>query len=204
MARKYLETVYSARSAEEVRGLYDDWSATYDAEVVGENGYATPARLARMLAGCMDPGEPVLDFGCGTGVSGEALSAAGFACIDGCDISPEMLARAESKGIYRRLDLIAPDEALPTKPGSHCAITAIGVIGVGAAPVSAFDLCMRALAPGGLFAFSYNDHALEDPVHLDKLRSYSGEGRARELASSFGDHLPGLGSKSMIWVIEKL
>lgn len=204
MQGKFLDTVYGARDENEVRALYDDWSASYDSEVVAENGYATPARLARMLAGHLEPTAPLLDFGCGTGVSGEALRDAGFSCLDGCDISPEMLARAEAKGVYRRLDLIEPGAALPTSPGQHRAITAVGVIGVGAAPVSALDLCMAALAPGGLFAFSYNDHALEAPEHLEKLRSYTASGRARELDSSFGDHLPGLGSKSMIWVLEKL
>lgn len=203
MAEKFLDTVYDRRGPDQIRALYDEWASSYDAELA-ENGYVTPLRLAGLLAAVApDRSAPLLDYGCGTGVSGAALAAAGFSAIDGVDISSEMLKESENKGVYRDLQVVEADRPFAHTPGDYPIITAVGVIGVGAAPVSAFDLVMDALAPGGLFAFSFNDHALEDPVHLDKLRSYTASGRAIERASSFGDHITGRGSKSMIWVIEK-
>jgi hypothetical protein len=60
-------------------------------------GYATPARLAEALAAHVpDRTAPLLDFGCGTGLSGQALRAAGFTTLDGTDITPGMLEKAEN------------------------------------------------------------------------------------------------------------
>jgi len=99
MAKGYLDKVYAARNASETRALYDDWSQSYEAEVA-ENGYATPGRCADALARfTMDQTLPVFDFGCGTGLSGLALKLAGFATLDGADLSAEMLARARDKRI---------------------------------------------------------------------------------------------------------
>ena len=64
-----------------------------------EWGYATPPRVAmalRLAGANVEKG--VLDYGCGTGLSGMALAAVGFQVIDGTDISPEMLSQAEGRG----------------------------------------------------------------------------------------------------------
>ena len=45
----------------------------------------------------------VLDFGCGTGLFGQALRLNGFANIDGVDLSADMLAQAKGKNIYASL-----------------------------------------------------------------------------------------------------
>jgi len=200
---KFLDRAYGLKTVADTQQLYDQWSASYDREV-DEHGYATPARIAAALAGVTDdPGAPVLDFGCGTGVSGAALAAAGFSTLDGADLSAEMLARARAKGIYRSLWQVAPQTGLDIAPGTYPTITAIGVIGVGAAPLSVFDTLMAALAPGGRLALSFNDHALADPAFEAKLASYTDPGAARMLVRDYGDHLPGIGLKSMIYVLEK-
>lgn len=111
MAEKFLDRAYGASTPEENKAMYDAWAASYDAEV-GENGYATPGRLARALFRFLpDPGEPILDYGCGTGLSGLALKLAGFELLDGIDPSPEMLDRARKTGAYRSLSLL--DLAMP-------------------------------------------------------------------------------------------
>ena len=96
---KFLDKAYKARDAASTRALYDDWAASYEAEVA-ENGYATPARCAEALKGqTADMSAPILDFGCGTGLSGLALKLAGFETIDGVDLSAEMLEGARSKSV---------------------------------------------------------------------------------------------------------
>ena len=47
--------------------------------------YATPVRIAAALRQMASPGDPILDYGCGTGLSGAALREAGFALVDGTD-----------------------------------------------------------------------------------------------------------------------
>ncbi|GHF56515.1 class I SAM-dependent DNA methyltransferase [Seohaeicola zhoushanensis] len=203
MGKGFLDKVYSARDAEGTRRLYDAWAETYEAEI-SENGYATPGRCAAALAAHMtELSAPVLDFGCGTGLSGLALKLAGLTTIDGVDLSADMLKRAEAKGIYRALRQVEAGAPLGHAPGTYAAIAAIGVIGAGAAPVSVFDLLMEGLAPGGLVVLSFNDHALEDPANEGKLDDWTGSGRAILRAREYGPHLPGIGLNSNVYVLEK-
>lgn len=203
MTDKFLDKVYDVSGAEETRALYDDWAASYDAEVGGA-GYATPARTAQALARQMaDPAAPVLDFGCGTGLSGVALRAAGLSTIDGVDVSEEMLGEARAKGAYRALDRIGFDDDLADRHGHYAAVAAIGVIGSGAAPLAVFDRLMALLEPGGLFAFSFNDHTLADPSYEGHVSEWTDTGAARLLVSDYGPHLPARDLNSRVYVLEK-
>lgn len=203
MSEKFLDKVYTARTPDEARALYDAWAASYDSEVSGE-GYITPKRVATALMDALaDSDAPILDFGCGTGLSGHALAEAGFTVIDGMDISPGMLARAENRCIYRRLTQIAPGANLPSPPGTYRAICAIGVIGAGAAPLSVMDQIFAALAPSGYCAFSFNDHTLEDPSFDAHVQQLVISGQARLVSHNYGPHLPGLKMGSAVYVLEK-
>ena len=165
--KKFLDKVYGLTGSQAVRGFYDDWSESYDDEIA-ENGYATPGRCAAALVRVATPFDAdILDFGCGTGVSGQAFREAGFTSLDGVDLSLEMLELARAKKVYDRLQQIEAGESLP---GGYQVIAAVGVIGVGAAPPEAFDTVMQALNPGGRFVFSFNDHALEQPEFPAKLQ----------------------------------
>lgn len=200
----FLDKAYGARDAESTRQLYDDWAASYEAEVAN-NGYATPGRCAEALAANMsDLGAPILDFGCGTGLSGLALRLAGFSTIDGLDLSADMLTVARTKNLYRKLHQIDAGDPLSHTQGDYAAIAAIGVIGAGAAPISVFDTLMDGLATGGRLVFSFNDHALEDPANEGKLQDWLDSYRAALLFKGYGDHLPGINLKSNVYIIEKL
>lgn len=201
MTESYLDRVYAARTADETRDIYDAWAATYEAEVA-KNGYVTPGRCAAALADATaDLTAPVLDFGCGTGLSGLALKLAGFSNIHGVDLSPEMLGQAEAKGVYASTRQVAADEAIA--PGQYPSIAAIGVIGAGAAPIGVLDMLMNALGSGGRAVFSFNDHTLEDPVHEARVMEWTDCGAARLLFREHGDHLPGIGMKSTVYILEK-
>ncbi|SFD76002.1 Methyltransferase domain-containing protein [Sulfitobacter brevis] len=203
MSETFLDKVYTARDAAATRELYDDWAQTYEAEV-GEQGYATPDRCAAALAEFLtDKSAPILDFGCGTGLSGHALHGAGFEAIDGADISAEMLAQANDHGIYRTLHHIEPDGDLPTTTGGYIAIAAIGVLGPGAAPVSLFDTLMHSLHAGGLVVFSFNDAALAEKSNEGRINEWVDSGAASLLFREYGEHMPGLDIKSTVYVIEK-
>lgn len=203
MTKKYLADTYRLTTAQETRSHYQKWAASYNEEV-GEHGYATPARVAEALwATLPEPQTPILDFGCGTGLSGVALHAAGFRVIDGLDPTPKMLEGAAATGVYRTLsgfDITDPD---PLTPESYKVMTAIGVIGAGAAPPKTFDLLMDALPKGGYLGFSFNNHTLADPAYTVRLKEWLDVGAARLLFREHGPHLPGLDLKSDVYIIEK-
>ncbi|OSQ52141.1 class I SAM-dependent DNA methyltransferase [Marivita geojedonensis] len=203
MSKSYLDKVYDVKGAEETRALYDAWSESYEAEIA-ENGYATPKRCAEALSAALpDKDAPILDFGCGTGLSGIALRQAGFTCIDGVDLSPDMLAKAKDKSLYRSLTVIDAGDPPPGDAGTYTAITAIGVIGSGAAPLSVLDQLCAALVPGGLVCFSFNDHTLEDPAFENRVTALVADGTLRMINRDYGPHLPARNINSAVYVLEK-
>ena len=203
MTTTYLDKIYSADSAD-LRPFYAQWAPSYDQEV-GENGYVTPLRIAEALARHVkDLSIPILDYGCGTGVSGQAFQEVGFLTIDGVDISAEMLEVAAQKKIYRHLEVFAPETGPNVKLGAYQIIAAVGVIGAGAAPLAVLNKILALLAPKGLLVFSFNDHTLEDPAYDGLVEDYVKQGQAVLHLKEYGDHLPKQKINSNIYILEKL
>lgn len=197
-----LGTVYGLDSAEKAQAFYDGWAAGYDNELA-ENGYATPARCAEALAAhAAAPWAPVADFGCGTGLSGLALRAAGFECLDGFDISAEMLSRAREKQVYRTiapLDLSASLDAIP--PDTYQNAAAIGAFNPNFMPATVLDEILAILPSGGCFVFSLNDHALAEGSFETRLLELTEHASVDLLVKEHGDHLPGIGLESTIYLL---
>ena len=190
MTKDLPSQLWQPRSTEDTLKLYADWADSYEADVAAY-GYATPARCADILAAHMpDLTLPVLDFGCGTGLSGTALAAKGFSTLDGTDISDDMRAQATEKGVYRDVFAGIPGEMPKVAPGSYHAIAAVGVISLGAAPAETLDPLLKLLAPGGLLVFSYNDATLRDTGYMGALADVQTSEIALMLAASYGPHLP--------------
>ena len=203
MAKSYLKEVYSG-DTNDSREFYASWAATYDKEVQ-KNGYVTPKRIANALKDVVtDQSDFILDYGCGTSLSGFALQAVGFENINGLDVSQEMVSLAEKKSIYKNLKVFDPFTEIPVQPDQYKIITAIGVIGAGAAPLQFFDSLFTLLPQNGLFAFSFNDHTLNDPSYEKKVESCLSKGHATMLHKSYGDHLPKANLKSNIYILKKL
>ena len=203
MAKSYLNDVYDG-GTNDSRELYASWASTYDNEVQ-KNGYVTPERVAKALKDIVtNQSEVILDYGCGTGLSGSALQAVGFTNIDGLDVSQEMVSLAEKKSIYKKLTVFDPSTKIPVHADQYKIITAIGVIGAGAAPLEVFDNLFSLLPPSGLFAFSFNDHTLSDPNYEGKVNQCLSSGQAIILHKSYGNHLPKANLKSNIYILKKL
>ena len=133
------------------RDIYDDWSEIYDAHLTGEFGYISPGIAARALAAVTPARDiTVMDYGCGTGLVGEALREQGFTTVDGVDLSTGMLEQARAKGVYRKLLCADLTAKLELDEGSYGAATCIGSMGaghVGAAQVPGLLLPLSAGAP---------------------------------------------------------
>ncbi len=116
-----------ATPTSELVGIYDDWSSSYDDDVRSW-GYAVPERLAATLARrCQPGGVTVLDAGCGTGLSGEALRGAGFESLVGIDVSPASLELASARGIYADLAVVDLTAPLPLTDDAVDAAMSAGV-----------------------------------------------------------------------------
>lgn len=90
-------------SAADVEKSYDEWADTYE-DTLEDWDYRAPQEAARLLQATVDDGATILDAGCGTGLTGVALKAAGFSGpIDGTDISQASLDEAAAHGVYREL-----------------------------------------------------------------------------------------------------
>lgn len=203
MSDKFLKNTYDLNTPQETRDHYQKWAASYEAEVA-EHGYVTPGRVAAALRSfVLNEQEPILDYGCGTELSGLALHQAGFQVIDGMDPTPKMLEEARAKGVYRTLISFEITDPNPIEPESYSAIAAIGVIGAGAAPPETFDMLMKVLPRGGYLAFSFNDHTLADPAYTGRLNDWLDMGHARLLLREYGPHLPGMNMNSDVYVVEK-
>ena len=83
-----------------VREGYGAWAPTYDDTVLDLMDLRVAERLT--VVDWADQGE-ALDLACGTGRAGAWLKTRGVAAVDGVDLTPQMLARAEARGVYRRL-----------------------------------------------------------------------------------------------------
>lgn len=206
MAKELPSQLWTERSPEETLKLYADWADSYEADVAAY-GYATPARIATLLAAHLsETSAPVLDFGCGTGLSGVALRKAGFTKIDGTDVSDEMRALAAAKNVYRSLIPGIPGEMPAGAKGQYAAIAAVGVISLGAAPAEMLYPLLDMLPKGGLLAMSYNDATLVSPAYMQALCDVQVSGTARLLAADYGPHLPQKeGARgSTVYILERL
>ena len=200
----FLEQAYGVEDSEATKRLYENWAETYDAEV-RSYGYATPERCAEALAAHVeDRNAPLLDLGCGTGLSGEAFREAGFTTIDGTDFSQEMLDQARRKsGVYRKLTLGDLNNPIPAEPDEYSNIAAVGVFSPSHAPADMIETVMALLPQGGCFVFSLNDHALADPSYKERIDDLVSRGKAELVFEEYGDHLPKAGIKSSVCVLRK-
>ena len=84
--------------------LYDEWSQTYEADLVDQLGYTGHLIAANALADVLqDKAASIIDIGCGTGLVGQTLQTLGYKHIDGIDFSQEMLHIARPKAIYEKV-----------------------------------------------------------------------------------------------------
>ena len=135
-----------------VRHLFDQFSADYDARMIGQLGYAAP-QILRDLADLVMPGRKnlsVLDLGCGTGLAG-MLFKSRAARLDGIDLSPAMIEKARLRGIYDSLMVGDIESALAGRYDLIVAADTLVYLG-DLAPL--FGAIVAHLSPDGYFLFT--------------------------------------------------
>lgn len=150
-----LSSAYALSSPDDSKRLYADWAATYDQSFAAGQHYQLHLLTARAFVQAGGRG-PVLDAGAGTGLCGVELAALGADPIDATDISPDMLAEALRKDVYR--DVIEADllQGIPVPPGSYAGVVSSGTFTCGHVGPDALPALLRAARPGAQFALSIN------------------------------------------------
>lgn len=98
-----------------VREGYGAWAPSYEATVLDLMDLALAARLESLDWSAL--GEAA-DLACGTGRVGAWLKGRGLAALDGVDLTPQMLAKARARGVYRFL-VVGDVRATPLRGAAY-------------------------------------------------------------------------------------
>lgn len=133
---------------------YDQWAESYDRDLP-KMGYDAPVRAAAiMVEQDVAVDAPILDAGCGTGLTGLELSKAGYRDITGIDLSLESLQAAEAKGVYRHLKVRDMNKPLAFGDNGFGAVQCIGTLTYVREIKKLFAEFCRVVKPGGIISFT--------------------------------------------------
>ena len=200
---RFLKQAYTLKTTDDTLTLYEGWADSYE-KTLRAHGYVTPQRCAEALSHHFaETDAPILDIGCGTGLSGLALRLAGFTAIDGTDLSAAMLDKSRlHKGVYKHLRQTSLDDPFPFAKGAYAAVTAMGVIADKHAPPETISQLVEKLEKGGLLVFSLNNHTLENPAFEAEIDLLTTEAKAVVLEAESGPHMTRYNMTSKIYVLQ--
>jgi len=182
--KRALDLVYAASTPEELAHAYAAWAASYDRETA-ELGYCLPFLITSWVTRHVAKGDgPLLDAGCGTGLTGPYLKALGHEAIEGLDLSGDMLRIAESRGAYTALRQAELGKELPWPNGHFRAVFSTGVFTEGHAPATAVDEIARITKPGGHVILTVRDSILETGGFRRKFKELEASGSWRAVEES--------------------
>src|SRR5271163_4949171 len=145
----------SALAPAYVARLFDDYAPRFDKHLTEALGYRGP----ELIIAALDAAAPerrfarALDLGCGTGLAGAALRGR-VDRLEGVDLSPAMVAKARALQIYAELECGEIVAHLGRFEAAFDLIVAADVLVYLGDLAPVFAASARALAPGGLFAFT--------------------------------------------------
>ena len=177
-----LEEAYAVKSPDDNRELYAKWAATYESEFTVPKRYIYDRNAAELLCEGFSGSGPVLDAGCGTGLTGEQLRLLGVDVVDGVDISPEMLSKAGRKTapdgspVYRQLmeaDLTGP---IDIASGVYAGIVSTGVFTHGHVGPDGVAELVRVARPGARGVIGVNSSLFESKGFKDLFDRYAADG----------------------------
>lgn len=183
-ASEALDTVYSAASPQALAKAYADWAATYDGETAAL-GYLLPFLIAAWVARYVPAEEgPLLDAGCGTGLTGPQLKALGYRDIAGLDLSDEMLKIAAGRDSYNALKQATLGERLPWPDRHFRAFFSTGVFTMGHAPAAGLHDLLRITKKGGHAIFTVRDQVFASGGFQAVFDTLEGSGKWRPVEAS--------------------
>lgn len=163
-------------NSEDVAQYYDDWAAEYDA-TLREWQYEAPEQAASRVRALLESDAVVIDAGCGTGLSGAALAAAGFRTIDGMDVSAQSLAVASERGFYRSLQQVDMQQLpLPYADNAYDGLVCVGVLTYVPDSAGILREFARIVRAGGVMLLTQRSDLLIERDFPDTLEMLQAEG----------------------------
>lgn len=155
-ATELLENAYGVETPADSVAYYQDFAAVYDDGFVDALGYCYHTELAKLFhASLPNTARAVADIGCGTGIVAQALGLPADQ-IDGFDISPDMLAKAEAKGLYHRLVEVDLTQPLGPPPRRYGAVVSAGTFTHGHLGPGSLLALLDWAQPGAFFCVGVN------------------------------------------------
>ncbi len=168
-----------------VRALFDQYAPKFEAALVDDLGYRGPALLFRaVLAARLAVRRPAffkraIDLGCGTGLAANAFAKEVDHFI-GIDLSPRMIERARSTGLYAQLEVTEMVQGLSSKPDASAELVLAADAMVYLADIAPLlREAKRVLVAGGLLAFTVETHPGDGVILGEGLRYAHGAGYVR-------------------------
>lgn len=156
-SKEILGRVSHLEEGDDSRDIYDDWSDDYDDHLIEEFGYVSPEIAAQALSDEVEASDVIIiDYGCGTGLVGQALNQQGFLSVDGIDISAGMLEQARAKQVYRNLTRGDLTTSIALDDSIYDAATCVGSMGAGHVGAQHIAELLRPLKAGGLIVIILN------------------------------------------------
>jgi predicted TPR repeat methyltransferase len=159
-----------AMSTAYVRRLFDQYAGRFDVALTERLAYRGPAVLRQAVQQAVHAAQrplrfaAMLDLGCGTGLAGAAFAPLADRLV-GVDLSPAMIAQADTKQLYDRLvtgDLVAFLKEELTIGARYDLVVAADVFVYVNDLAPALAATRQIMAPGGILAFTVETHPDED------------------------------------------
>lgn len=166
-----LDAAYALETPADNQRLYADWAESYDDGFAKDMDYRLPQIVADLLVDLFDGQGVVLDVGAGTGLVAQHAARRKQMTMDALDISPDMLAVAAEKGLYR--DTIVGDLTgrLDIATDTYDAIVSSGTFTHGHVGPDALDEVIRIAKQGAVFVLSINAEHFVARGFQDKFAS---------------------------------
>ncbi|MEH6592282.1 MAG: class I SAM-dependent methyltransferase [Halioglobus sp.] len=165
-----------SKKSDDVAKYYDNWASDYDG-TLSDWRYEAPEQIASMLREQLSPKLPILDVGCGTGLSGKALLAAGFITIDGVDVSHCSLEIASMTDAYRTVRAIDLQQLPLSIPDDlYDGIACVGVLTYLTDSINTLREFCRIVRSGGFVAVTQRSDLFAEREFSNVLERLLNEG----------------------------
>jgi predicted TPR repeat methyltransferase len=167
--------------SDDVAQYYDDWAGDYDG-TLADWRYEAPEHVAALLRSKLSVDAVILDAGCGTGLSGQALHTSGFTMIDGIDVSPRSLEIAGKTNVYRSLQTMDL-QRLPSSisDDQYGGLACVGVLTYLTDSVGTLREFCRVVKSGGVVVVTQRSDLLTERDYQGVLEGLLGKGVIAQL-----------------------
>ena len=184
---EFLDEAYNLDDEASMMAFYRKWAEDYDRQMLDELQYVSPTEIAKLLSHYLPERHScILDVGCGTGLTSTYLAVAGYECLDGIDLSSDMVRVAAGRGIYR--ELLVGDVTLPLErdDASYDGVISSGTFTHGHVGPEPLAEIFRILRPGGILACTVHMDLWESRGFRAAFEALEQSGRAQCLERNSG------------------